>query len=130
MRSQSLCLLSASNQDSGIDVIFGAEFNFRVQIPDFRRAHHYKVSKNLFTGSQHQKVLFTGSSLTGKEGQKIFGACLVVSEQLTATRTCFEGMPFGRLPPHRIVRRKAHSRRRRPALIWSHAFKTNNKNIV
>ena len=53
MRRQSLCLVMAVNQNSGIDVFFGAEFKFRVQIPDFRRAHHYKISKNLFSGSQH-----------------------------------------------------------------------------
>ena len=56
-------MVMATNQNSGIDVFFGAEFNFRVQIPDFRRAHHYKISKNLFSGSQHQKGLFTGSGL-------------------------------------------------------------------
>ena len=54
-----MCLVMATNQNSGIDVFFGAEFNFRVQIPDFRRAHHYKISKNLFSGSQHQKSLLT-----------------------------------------------------------------------
>ena len=77
----------ATNQNLAIDVFSYAEFNFRVQIPDFRRAHHYKFQKTFFSGSQHQKVLFTGSSLTGKEGQKIFGACLVVCVR------CFEGMP-------------------------------------
>ena len=63
MRRQSLCLVMATNQNSGIDVFFGAEFNFRVQIPDFRRAHHYKVSKNLLLGCQHQKGLFTRTGL-------------------------------------------------------------------
>ena len=58
-----MCLVMATNQNSGIDVSFGAEFDFRVQIPDFRRAHHYKVSKNLFSGYQHQKGLFTRASL-------------------------------------------------------------------
>ena len=63
MRRQSLCLVMAVNQNSGIDVFFGAEFNFRVQIPDFQRAHHYKVSKNHFSGCQHQKGLFTRAGL-------------------------------------------------------------------
>ena len=58
-----MCLVMAANQNSGIDVVFGAEFNFWVQIPDFRRAHHYKVSKNLFSGYQHQKGLFTRAGL-------------------------------------------------------------------
>ena len=58
-----MCLVMAANQNSGIDVFFGAEFNFRVQIPVFRRAHHYKVSKNLFSGCQHQKGLFTRAGL-------------------------------------------------------------------
>ena len=58
-----MCLVMAVNQNSGIDVFFGAEFKFRVQIPDFRRAHHYKVSKNLFSGCQHQKGLFTRAGL-------------------------------------------------------------------
>ena len=48
MRRQSSCLFMAINQNSGIDVFFGANFNFWVQIPVFRRAHHYKISKNLF----------------------------------------------------------------------------------
>ena len=52
-------MVMATNQNSHIDVIFGAEFNFRVQIPDFRRALHYKLSKNHFPGCQHQKILFT-----------------------------------------------------------------------
>ena len=58
-----MCLVMAANQNLGIDVFFGAEFNFRVQIPNFCRAHHYKISKNLFSGYQHQKGLFTGTSL-------------------------------------------------------------------
>ena len=56
-------MVMAANQNSGIDVFFGAEFNFRVQIPDFCQAHHYKVSKNLFSGYQHQKGLFTRAGL-------------------------------------------------------------------
>ena len=63
MRRQSSCLVMAANQNSGIDVVFGAEFNFWVQIPNFRRAHHYKISKDLFSGSQHQKSLFTRACL-------------------------------------------------------------------
>ena len=64
MRRQSLCLVMAANQNSGIDVFFGAEFNFWVEIPVFRRAHHYKISKNLFSGCQHQNLLFTSVGLT------------------------------------------------------------------
>ena len=52
----------ATNQNSGIGVFFDAKFNFRVQIPDFRQAHHYKITKNHFSGCQDQKFLFTGSS--------------------------------------------------------------------
>ena len=58
-----MCLVMATNQNLGIDVFFGAEFNFGVQIPDFRQAHHYIVSKNLFSGCQHQKGLFTRAGL-------------------------------------------------------------------
>ena len=33
----------ASNQNSGIWVLFSAESNGIVQIPDFRQAYHYKT---------------------------------------------------------------------------------------
>ena len=33
----------ASNQNSGIRVLFSAESNGIVQIPDFRQAYHYKT---------------------------------------------------------------------------------------
>ena len=56
-------MVMAANQNSGIDVFFDAEFNFWVQIPNFCRAHHYKVSKNPFSSYQHQKGLFTRASL-------------------------------------------------------------------
>ena len=48
MRRQSWALVMASNQNSGKGVLFIAESIGIVQIPDFRRAHHYKISKNLF----------------------------------------------------------------------------------
>ena len=63
MRRQSWTLVTASNQTSGKGVLFSAESNGMVQIPDFRRAHHYKVSKNLLLGCQHQKGLFTRTGL-------------------------------------------------------------------
>ena len=40
----------ASNQNLGNGVLFSAEFNGMVQIPVFRQAHHYKFSKNHFSG--------------------------------------------------------------------------------
>ena len=59
MRRQSSGLVMASNQTSGTGVLFSAKCNGMVQIPDFRRAHHYKISKKRFLGCQHQKSLFT-----------------------------------------------------------------------
>ena len=44
MRGSSWWFLMASNQNSGIWVLFSAEFNGIVQIPDFRQAHHYKTT--------------------------------------------------------------------------------------
>ena len=82
-----MCLVMATNQNSGIDVFFGAEFNFRVQIPDFRRAHHYKISKNHFSSSQHQKFLFTVSRLDAPSQLK--------TNVLKACVTCFEGVCYG-----------------------------------
>ena len=67
MRRQSSCFVMATNQNSDIGVFFNAEFNFWVQIPDFRWAHQYKITKNPFSGSQDQKFLFTGSSLRHAE---------------------------------------------------------------
>ena len=43
MRGSSWRFLLASNQNSGIWVLFSAESNGIVQIPDFRQAHHYKT---------------------------------------------------------------------------------------
>ena len=63
MRRQSSTFVMAANHYSGKGVLFGPESNAMVQIPDFRRAHHYKISKNLFPGCQHQKSLFTVSRL-------------------------------------------------------------------
>ena len=77
MRRQSWCLVMAANQNSGIDVFFGAEFNFRVQIPNFWQAHHYKVSKNHFSGCQHQKVLFTRAWL-----RYVLKACFTCTHRL------------------------------------------------
>ena len=43
MRRQSSASGLASNQNSGKGVLFSAESNGMVQIPDFRQAHHYKT---------------------------------------------------------------------------------------
>ena len=102
MRRQSSCLVMAANQNSGIDVFFGAEFNFRVQIPNFRRAHHYKISKNHFSGSQHQKSLFTRACLRllSVSVTRKFCPCLLV-HQVTATRNIsFGGVSVTRTIPH------------------------------
>ena len=88
MRRQSWALVMASNQNSGKGVLFSAESNGMVQIPDFRWAHHYNISKTLFSGCVHQKCLFTASSLTSQQEQNIFPACLVLCVQ------CFEGVCF------------------------------------
>ena len=113
MRRQSLCLVMAANQNLGIDVFFGAEFNFRVQIPDFCQAHHYKISKNLFTSSQHQKGLFTRACLrpAGSSPREIF--CMFWRPALRPR--CLQ------VNKSRIVQKQAFKTSR------ERAFKTNQK---
>ena len=90
MRRQSLCLVMATNQNSGIDVFFGAEFNFRVQIPDFRRAHHYKISKNLFQAVKTKSFCLLLLAWISQQVQNIFSTSL----DRRPVMTCFEGARF------------------------------------
>ena len=65
----------ASNQNLGNGVLFSAEFNGMVQIPVFRQAHHYKFSKNHFSGCQDQKFLFTSLCLSSRAGSPLPDIC-------------------------------------------------------
>ena len=60
----------ATNQNSGIDVFFGTEFNFRVQLPDFRRAHHYKFQKTFFQAVSTENLLFTRAWLRSSSRER------------------------------------------------------------
>ena len=86
MRGKSSRLVMATNQNSGIGSLFSAESNFRVKIPDFRQAHHYKISKNHFSGSQHQKVLFTSSSLRPAGCEQFYENSALVYLPITRTK--------------------------------------------
>ena len=55
--------------------------------------NYFPFQKTFLSGCQHQKDLFTRASLTGKQGQNISGACLVVCVRLAASHRCFECMP-------------------------------------
>ena len=57
MRSSSWWFLLASNQNSGIRVLFSAEFNGIVQIPNFRQAHHYKTTIFGFWAISYKYIL-------------------------------------------------------------------------
>ena len=58
MRGSSWRFLLASNQNSGIWVLFSAESNGIVQIPDFRQAYHYKTKIFGFWAFLYKYVLF------------------------------------------------------------------------
>ena len=78
-------MVMAANQNSGIDVFFGAEFNFRVQIPDFRRAQHYNFKKP-FSRQPAPNSLFTVSRLDAPL-QYVLKACVIRILPLFTCRT-------------------------------------------
>ena len=58
MRGSSWWFLMASNQNLGFWVLFSAESNGIVQIPDFRQAYHYKTKIFGFWAFLYKYVLF------------------------------------------------------------------------